>query len=365
MRGHELADVRARAGGAGIPLIGESPAFLELLRSVDRVARHSAVTVLIRGETGTGKELVARAIHYLGARRDFPFVPINCGALPDLLAENELFGHRPGAYTGATDESVGLLRLAHRGTLFLDEVDSLPPKTQVALLRFLQDGRFRPLGSSKEEHVDVRIVAASNRCLEAEVRARRFREDLFFRLNLIALEVPPLRKRMGDVQVLSRHFLQECARRYRLPDKCLHDQSLHQLVNYAWPGNVRELENLIYRAYLLSDDEQLRIAMPGIAADVPDAPDAPAPTNSDDVGELSYRWAKSRALQEFDRTYLTRLIQRTEGNVTKAAQLAGKERRALGKLLKLYGIGFASEPAGGPRSHAMTGGRRSDPLARK
>jgi DNA-binding NtrC family response regulator len=331
----DINDIRLRAHSAGIALIGESPAFLELLRAIERVARHGSATVLIRGETGTGKELVARAVHYLGDRRDFPFVPINCGALPDLLAENELFGHRPGAYTGATDESVGLLRLAHRGTLFLDEVDSLSPKTQVTLLRFLQDGQFRPLGATKEERVDVRIVAASNRILEEEVRAGRFRQDLFFRLNLIALELPPLRARTGDVHVLSQHFLDECARRYRMPGKCLHDPSLQRLREYGWPGNVRELENLIHRAYLLCDDEQLRISMPGAAAQAPR-------TVSHHAGsaDLSYRSAKSRALQEFDRDYLTRLIQRASGNVTKAAELAGKERRALGKLLKRYGIGY-------------------------
>ena len=334
----EIADVRVRARAAGISLVGESPAFLALLQSVERIARHSTPTVLIRGETGTGKELVARAIHYLGPRRDFPFVPVNCGALPDLLAENELFGHRAGAYTGATDQSIGLLRLAHRGTLFLDEIESLPARTQVALLRFLQDGHFRPLGASKEEQVAVRILAASNRCLEQEMRAGRFRADLYFRLNVIALEVPPLRERTGDVRVLSHHFLQQCGQRYGLPDKCLHEASLFSLRDYKWPGNVRELENLIHRAFLLCDGEELRIASPA------DAPETSVPPSVSDgeTGELSYRAAKSRALQEFDRAYLTRLIQRTRGNVSKAARLAGKERRAFGKLLKLYGIGYGT-----------------------
>jgi DNA-binding NtrC family response regulator len=196
----------------------------------------------------------------------------------------------------------------------------------------------------------VRIVAASNRRLEDEVRAGRFREDLFFRLNLIALDVPPLRARAGDVNVLSQHFLDECARRYQLPGKWLPVQSLRRLGEYPWPGNVRELENLIHRAYLLCDDEQLDIEIPGAAlaaagADVPihhkrvsmAAPEA-----------MTYRSAKNHALQEFDRDYLTRLLQRTEGNVTQAAQLAGKERRALGKLLKRYGIGYESAPADSP-----------------
>lgn len=327
----DLAALRGRVVDGGIPLIGESPAFLGLLQSIDRVARHSAVTVLIRGETGTGKELIARAIHYLGERRDYPFVPVNCGALPESLAENELFGHRPGAFTGASHDSVGLVRLAHRGTLFLDEVDSLPARVQVALLRFLQDRRFRPLGASKEEQSDVRIIAASNSCLEDDIRAHRFREDLFYRLNLLTLQVPPLRARGGDVHILSQHFLGECAQRYAMPRKSLHERTLRWFDEYGWPGNVRELENLLHRECLLCDSEQLRIAAPA----GPERQPLAAPT---EAGLVSYRDAKARALEEFDRAYLAGLLQRARGNVTKAAQLAGKERRALGKLLKRYRI---------------------------
>jgi two-component system response regulator GlrR len=345
----DVIGIRHRASGAGIALVGDSPAFLGLLRSVDRVARAGAATVLIRGETGTGKELIARAVHYLGARSDAPFVPINCGALPDQLAENEFFGHRAGAFTGASGESLGLLRLAHRGTLFLDEVDSLPAKTQVALLRFLQDGSFRPLGSGREERVDVRIIAASNRDLEGEVKAGRFRADLFFRLNLIAVRVPSLRERAGDIRGLSQYFLGECARRYCLANKKIDDHALRRLCAYAWPGNVRELENLIHRAYLLGDGECLDIALPGDESELlcglssEDSPDADFPAD-DASPQLGYRVAKLRALQEFDRNYLTRLLQRASGNVTRAAQLAGKERRALGKLLKRYGIERAADP---------------------
>ena len=339
----DVTEIRDRASGAGIALVGESPAFRGLLRSIDRVARHGAATVLIRGETGTGKELIARSIHYLGARRDAPFVPINCGALPDQLAENEFFGHRAGAFTGAGGESLGLLKLAHRGTLFLDEVDSLPSKTQVALLRFLQDGSFRPLGAGREERVDVRIIAASNRDLEGEVQAGRFRPDLFFRLNLIAVCVPPLRERAEDVRLLTHYFLRECAKRYRLDDKHLDDRSLIRLCRYAWPGNVRELENLVHRAYLLAEGAQLDISLPG----EPAMPRIMSMMPASDVGgenDLDYRSAKLRALQQFDRDYLTRLLQRAAGNVTKAAQLAGKERRALGKLLKRYGIERHGDP---------------------
>jgi two-component system response regulator GlrR len=331
-----VEQVRDHARRAGISLIGESPAFAGLLQSVNRIASHAAATVLIRGETGTGKELIARAIHYLGARRDHPFVPVNCGALPEALAENELFGHRSGAYTGATHESMGLLRLANRGTLFLDEIDSLPLKTQVALLRFLHDGHFRPLGGAQEQAVNVRILAASNRCLEQEIHAGRFREDLYYRLNLLELNVPPLRDRAGDVPVLSQHFLRDCARRYSMPGKQLHEATLHWFCQYGWPGNVRQLENLIHREYLLCDDEQLQIKAPAALATQP----AAIPIGASDVDYPGYQAAKSRVLQEFARTYLTQLMARAQGNVTKAAELAGKERRALGKLLKRHRISF-------------------------
>ena len=330
-----VEQIRDHVRRAGISLIGESPAFQGLLQSLNRIASHAAATVLIRGETGTGKELIARAIHYLGERRDYPFVPVNCGALPDALAENELFGHRSGAYTGATHESIGLLRLAHRGTLFLDEIDSLPMRTQVALLRFLQDGHFRPLGGAKEEEVNVRILAASNRCLEEEIRAGRFRQDLYYRLNLLELDVPPLRDRAGDVPVLSQHFLHDCAKRYCLPGKRLHEGTLLWFCEYGWPGNVRQLENLIHREYLLCDDEQLHIKAPAALVTQP----AAIPISDGDAN-AGYQAAKSRALQEFDRTYLTQLMRRAQGNVTKAAQLAGKERRSLGKLLKRHHISF-------------------------
>ena len=333
-RAQSVVAISGRIHEAGIPLVGESPAFLGLLQSVERIARHSTATVLIRGETGTGKELVARAIHYLSERRAFPFVPVNCGSLPETLTENELFGHRSGAFTGATQESMGLVRLAHRGTLFLDEVDSLPAKAQVALLRFLQDGRFRPLGAAKEEHADVRIVAASNSRLESDISAARFRQDLYYRLNFLALQVPPLRARSGDVHVLARHFLHECERRYCLPGKSLHERTALWFGEYSWPGNVRELENLLHREYLLSDDAELCIEVPAGLEEKSSA----MPACDTDVIEMTYRAARSRMLEQFDRTYLIRLLQQTQGNVTKAALLAGKERRAFGKLLKRYHI---------------------------
>jgi len=332
-------EFRERARLIGVRLIGEAPAFLRLLADVARITAFGAPPVLLHGETGTGKELIARAIHYLGPRRSFPFVPVNCGALQDSLAENELFGHRAGAFTGAHQESVGLVRIAHHGTLFLDEVDALPAKTQIALLRFLQDGKFRQLGSAKEEAADVRVIAGSNRDLLREIGAGRFREDLYYRLKIIDLELPPLRAREADAEVLARHFVAQCARRYRMHGRTLHDSACDWFRDHHWPGNVRELENLVHREFLLCEDDVLRIAPPA-GMRKRSAPEV----RIEDV-HLGYRAAKMRVLQEFDRSYLLELIQRADGNVTKAARLAGTERRALGKLLKRYQI-RTSESAG-------------------
>jgi DNA-binding NtrC family response regulator len=335
-------EICARASAIGIPLIGRSETFLDLIRIVERVARHGNATVLIRGETGTGKELIARATHYLGRRAGFPFVPVNCGALPESLIENELFGHRAGAFTGAGADGIGLVRLADRGTLFLDEVDALPLKAQVGLLRFLQDGHYRPLGGQQQEKSDVRIVAASNGCLEEEVRRGRFRCDLYYRLNLLSIDVPPLRARREDIPLLCRHFLCECARRYSSEEKTLHGTTLSWFNEYSWPGNIRELENLLHREYLLCEDRELQIREPQTLA-------ASHPQQSTvlpiavDTHATKYRLARARALEQFDRAYLAQLLARAGGNVTKAAALAGKERRALGKLLKHYGISHMQE----------------------
>jgi len=331
----EMHEIRQRIRNAGIPLVGESVPFLELLRAAERMSRHGSAPVLIHGETGTGKELIARTVHYLSVRHHYPFVPVNCGALPEALAENELFGHRAGAFTHAAREAPGLVRLSHEGTLFLDEVDSLPPKAQVALLRFLQDGRFRPLGAGREEHANVRIIAASNRGLDQAVADGTFRADLYYRLNVLSLEIPPLRARGADVRLLAEHFLREFALRFGITYKAPDPATLAWFAEYRWPGNVRELENILQREFLLADGAQLSIAVPRA---LPTAARIPEPAAAEN-GEVSYREAKTRALEEFDRHYLQRLLRESGGNVTKAARLAGKERRAFGKLLKRYRIG--------------------------
>ena len=307
-------------------MIGQSEGFRRVATLLSRFAECDA-PVLIEGETGTGKEVAARAIHYKSTRHSKPFVPVNCGALPDTLIENELFGHRQGAYTDANRDIPGLVELAHGGTLFLDEVDSLTPRAQVILLRFLQDHRYRPLGARREEIADVRIIAASNRSLHKLMKQASFRPDLLFRINVLSLELPPLRDRAGDIELLAEQFIADCAQRYRRTPKTLSPRARAWLVSHSWPGNIRELENRIHRAYLLSD---------GAILDFCD--DTNAPSEEPINAATSYADARSHALDSFNRQYLTSLLSRSQGNVSQAAREAGKERRALGKLVKKYGI---------------------------
>lgn len=314
-------------------LVGESTAFLRCIELIRRYAACDA-TVLIHGETGTGKELAARAIHYLGARREFPFLAVNCGAIPDTLLENELFGHTRGAYTEARESRVGVIADAEGGTLYLDEIETLSARAQVALLRFLQDQNYRPLGGKHMLMANVRMIAASNENLAARARRGLFRQDLLFRLNIMALEMPALRARRGDVAVLANHFVQRFSRQYAHTGKRLSSASLALLERYEWPGNVRELENLIHREFLLCQGSEIEIDPAGLDASR-FGPGAGAFTLS---GGGCFQAAKARAIAEFERSYLAQLLTETHGNVSLAARRSGKERRSLGKLLKKYGI---------------------------
>jgi DNA-binding NtrC family response regulator len=306
-------------------MVGGSPAYRELTTLVARIAQYE-VPVLIEGETGTGKELAARAIHYNSRRRAHPFVPVNCGAIPDSLFESELFGHRRGAFTDAHDDQPGLVVLAHRGTLLLDEVDSLSPKGQVSLLRFLQDQQYRPVGGRTVIQGDVRLIAASNRYLSELCALGRFREDLLYRLNLMYVRVPPLRERHGDAALLAHHFVSLASRRFGKPSKPISGATLEWLDQYAWPGNVRELEHLIYREFLMVDGPQIEIAAPATLAPKCFSPD------------LTYRQAKAAAIEAFERQFLTTLMARADGRVSVAARMVRTERRHLGRLLKRYQI---------------------------
>ncbi|WP_321812525.1 MULTISPECIES: sigma-54 dependent transcriptional regulator [unclassified Burkholderia] len=243
-------------------LIGSSAAMAALRKQIEKIAALD-VPVTVLGETGTGKELAARAIHYLGARQHKPFVPLHCGALPEALVESELFGHERGAFTDAQLVSDGLIGEAEGGTLFLDEVDTLGLKAQAALLRFLQDGAYRRVGGAKPREADVRVIVATNADLLERVEMRQFRRDLLYRLDVVTLRIPPLRERDGDALELAEVFLERLRTRYSKPALSLHAQSLDYLRDHTWPGNVRELENAVHRAVLMSEDGTVRLGNAG------------------------------------------------------------------------------------------------------
>lgn len=323
----------------GLNLVGRTPVFLATLRRLGKCAQFDA-PVLVRGETGTGKEMAARAIHYLGERRDHPFIPVDCGAIPDNLVENELFGHERGAYTDARQSQRGLVAQAEGGTLFLDEIDALSNKAQVALLRFLQSREFRALGSQTSNIADVRVITASNADLGSLVAAGRFRQDLYFRIDVLSLDLPPLRERRDDIELLARHFVQTYARQYQQTEAVLHADTLFWMRQHDWPGNVRELENFIHRELLLCDDGVINTPMDTQGAETShEDPVGPQPDIALDISlEVSMKEAKAQLIEEFERKYLRSLMARSCGNVTRAAKIAGQERRALGKLLRKHGI---------------------------
>jgi DNA-binding NtrC family response regulator len=319
-------------------MLGQSKAFEQMRAQLHRYAGCD-VQVLIEGETGTGKELAAREIHYASARSERPFVPVNCGALPDNLIENELFGHERGAYTDAKSAQPGLIDHARGGTLFLDEVDSLSSKAQVTLLRFLENNEYRPVGGGVARVSNARVVAATNACLEAQVAAGRFRRDLQYRLNALHVRLPPLREREGDIPMLAEHFLRQVAQRLDRPARRWTDEALQVLEAHRWPGNVRELENVVLRACLGTEAAVIGASiLDGLIAPVAGGSSLAAADEPQDNAELHYVSAKQHAMCAFERSYLLSLMKRAAGNITAAARLSGTERRQLGKLLKKHGI---------------------------
>ena len=315
-------------------LVGESPAFRATVCVLRRMAG-CGVPVLLRGETGTGKELAARMIHYLSARRELPFIPVNCGAIPDMLVESELFGHARGAFTDARDTQVGLVAQANNGTLFLDEVDSLSMKAQIALLRFLQDGTFRPLGAKTLACSRARIVAATNADVEGLVRSGAFRSDLFFRLSIVPVFLPPLRERPGDVRLLVESFLRDLVRQHGSNPRHIDETSLCRLERHVWPGNVRELANVVQRLFLLADGDCLTLPLDALGASDDEA--GGSPENVTAMAE-SFSQARTQALADFECRFVRRALSASAGNVSLAAKRSGKERRSFGRLLKKYGI---------------------------
>lgn len=305
-------------------LIGESPAFVEETKKIPVLAR-SDTSVLISGETGTGKEMVARAIHYLSPRAGKPFVPVNCGAIPVELLENELFGHTSGAFTGAAGARDGLIREAEQGTIFLDEINCLPLLAQVKLLRFLQNKEYRPLGSTRVLTGDVRIIAASNANLETEVAAGTLRRDLYYRLNVVPIVLPPLRARSQDIILLARHFLAQYAAKANSPASSFSAAAERKLLLYDWPGNVRELEHVIERVVILCTEEIIQeddIILPGQV----------------DVTRMSFQELKANVISQFESNYLQNVLTACRGNITKAAQVAQKERRTFWALVRKHNI---------------------------
>jgi DNA-binding NtrC family response regulator len=310
-----------------LPLVGNARVFREAIAPIPVIAR-SARPVLIGGETGTGKDLVARAIHAASDRANFPFVAVNCGSLVDTLVDDALFGHEQGAFTDARVKREGLIARAAGGTLFLDELEALSMKGQVTLLRVLEDDAFRALGSSRLEHANVRFVAATNSPLEDAIKTGSFRADLYYRLCVFAINLPPLRNRPEDIPTLTHHFLREHAPS-DAPVPELDDSARRALANYQWPGNVRELENTIIRAIHLRKAALISASDLGLSID--------AAMAGPQAGR-TFHALKQETIATFERRYLDRVMHEHRGNVTHAALATGKERRELGRLLKKYRI---------------------------
>ncbi|MEO5706963.1 MAG: sigma-54 dependent transcriptional regulator [Alteraurantiacibacter sp.] len=346
----QAADSQVRQGGEeevvgeGLPLIGRSQKMQDVYRMITRVLRND-LTVLVLGESGTGKELVAEAIHQLGARKAGPFIAVNTAAIPRELIESELFGHEKGAFTGASSRNIGKFEQAGGGTLFLDEIGDMPPEAQTRLLRALQSGRIRRVGGDQEIAIDVRIIAATNRDLEPMIAAGTFREDLFYRLNVVPIQLPPLRERRSDIEPLARHFLRR-ATLEGLPQRRLTAAAAEVLARQLWRGNVRELRNFMFRAALLAREEEIDAS--GIEAMLAVAPvEASLPTGQA-IDALIMQWLERAklpsgdlyhaALAVFEKPLFEHALRQTGGNQLRAATLLGINRNTLHKRLVELGI---------------------------
>ena len=302
-------------------IIGRSEKMVRVFEQITQIAR-TDFTVCIYGESGTGKELVAKAIHCHGLRQDAPFIAVSCAALPETLLESELFGHEKGAFTDARQSRRGLFALADKGTIFLDEICETPPSVQVKLLRVLQEQEFKPVGGERTQKVDVRVIAASNKDLKKEVEAGRFREDLFYRIQVIPLDLPPLRERKEDIPLLAEHFLKMYSRKLRKKIECLTSEALKKMMLYDWPGNVRELENKIEYAVAMTAGSRI---VPGdiLLSGMSQAPEMKT---------------FDEAKEDFEKEYLRRLLAATKGNFQEAVRVAERQRSGLYYLAKKYGL---------------------------
>ena len=327
----EQIEVRDRFG----ELVGTSSSMKAVFEMVMQVA-WSTATVLVHGESGTGKELIARAIHFRSPRKDRPFVPVNCGALTETLLESELFGHERGAFTGATGRRKGLFEAADGGTIFLDEIGEVSPAMQVRLLRVLQEGEVKLVGSNDTRHVDVRVIGATNKDLRERVRAGKFREDLYFRLNVINLELPPLRDRTEDVPPLAYHFLKIYSKKMGKEVTRIAPEAMARLQAYRWEGNVRELQNVMERAVVLHAGDTVEVrTLPEPVRGVSHASQA---GEARSYASRTFAEAKQEVLDAFERSYVTDLLRRTQNNKAQAARLAGMDRANFRRVLKKYDV---------------------------
>ncbi|MGA3118948.1 MAG: sigma-54 dependent transcriptional regulator [Syntrophobacteraceae bacterium] len=323
---------------AKLEIIGESPAFLEAVASLPQIAQSNS-SVLIVGDTGTGKEVIARRIHQLSPRKHRPFVPINCGAIPGELAENELFGHKGGAFTGAIAFKSGLIAESEGGTLFLDEIDGFSPVVQVKLLRFLEEKTYRPLGDTQERQADVRVIAALNIDPNEVVRSGGLRLDLYYRLDVFRLNLPPLRERVEDIPLLAHHFLRKVSGDMRKEIKGFSQAATEKLIAHNWPGNVRELENAIERAVIFCDSEIVQ--------------DGHIVLGSFQMEEAqeTFQETKARLVRQFEIEYIEKLLLAYRSNITRAAAAANKDPRAFRQLIRKYGINVSRFNSSGLAMH--------------
>ncbi len=299
-------------------IIAESPVMKSIFKNAEKIAPFD-ITVLITGESGTGKEVLARFIHKKSKRSKEPFVAINCGAIPHELLESELFGYKKGAFTGANRDKKGLIEEADKGTLFLDEIGELPLDLQVKLLRVLEEGEIRPLGSTKSKKVDIRLIAATNRNLEKLVKEGKFREDLYFRLKVVHFHIPPLRERKEDIVPLAKLFIKKYSKKYGIPEKKLSEKAIQELISHDWKGNVRELEHLIEKTIIMSEGNSIE-------------------TFDEISTEGIYIRPFKEEKEEFEKNYLKRLLLISKGNISKASKISGKTRAEIYRLMKKYGI---------------------------
>ena len=318
-------------------IVGDHPAMRKVTQLIHQVAGTKA-TVLVKGESGTGKELVARAIHYESDRSSKPFVVINCAAIPSNLLESELFGHEKGAFTGAVKAKRGRLELADRGTLFLDEIGEMPRELQVKILRVLEEQKFQRVGGTQDVEVDNRIIAATNKDLKQAVEAGAFRDDLYYRLNVFTIPIPPLRERKGDIPLLVEHFLAKHREAFKKKVSGVSEPALRRLMNYSWPGNVRELENALVRALVLCHSDGIEVGdLPEELSGEERDQEAKVPVDKEELKRMK-KEAQQKIKEEMEKNFILEALRHGEGNILRSAVKVGMDRRQFQNLIKKYGI---------------------------